>query len=359
MFRATMRTARSVLRNFKHWLRVARGFDIYRRTGCNTPEAYQSLIKLYCETNGSSNDLFHALLKTSSRKYDFPSADGVLGNLTKKQVSDFGEQIRTNGYCTFPQRLSPEVCDALTRFATTHSAPLFPRREGCPERAVYSRENPLGDTYWFEEQSLLDCAEIQQLMADLSLLSVAQAYLECAPILDIVGMWWSTIAHFEDTSKGAAGQLFHFDMNRVKWLKVMFYLTDVDSGGGPHCFVKKTHKAGTQPRELLRNGYVRYTDEEVRQFYSEESIVELTGKRGTIVAVDTRGLHKGKTPDTHDRLVFQLNFCDSLFGAKYESPRIGNDAVPVLLERFQQCPDIFARFTTQMDEIDTVRSAAA
>ena len=46
-------------------------------------------------------------------------------------------------------------------------------------------------------------------------------------------------------------------------------------------------------------------------------MVEITGKTGTMLAVDTRGLHKGKPLEARDRLIFQVQFADSLFGQNY------------------------------------------
>jgi hypothetical protein len=41
----------------------------------------------------------------------------------------------------------------------------------------------------------------------------------------------------------------------------------------------------------------------------------VTGPRGTILAEDTRGLHKGKPVAKGDRLVLEFEFSSSMFGA--------------------------------------------
>ena len=71
------------------------------------------------------------------------------------------------------------------------------------------------------------------------------------------------------------------------------------------------------------------TDDAVRQAGLWENVTELTGPAGTIMAVDTIGLHKGKTPTAGDRLALENEFSTSLFGTLYEIP----DFIPTDLTR--------------------------
>jgi len=73
---------------------------------------------------------------------------------------------------------------------------------------------------------------------------------------------------------------------------------------------------------LRTKGYVRMTDQEVENCYSRDSFIEFTGGRGTIIAEDTRGLHKGQHVLQGDRLMLQLQYSNSLFGGAYPSKRI-------------------------------------
>ena len=57
------------------------------------------------------------------------------------------------------------------------------------------------------------------------------------------------------------------------------------------------------------------------RFIDPEDMVEIGGPRGTIFAEDTRGLHKGKHLLTGDRLLFQLEFSNSLFWCHAEQAR--------------------------------------
>ncbi|MFT5860015.1 MAG: hypothetical protein ACI865_002123 [Flavobacteriaceae bacterium] len=70
----------------------------------------------------------------------------------------------------------------------------------------------------------------------------------------------------------------------------------------------------------------RTTDEELSNFYEKNDILAFTGKKGTIFAVDTRGLHIGKPLVIDNRLLFQVHFSNSLFGAPCDSLSISNPA---------------------------------
>jgi hypothetical protein len=96
-------------------------------------------------------------------------------------------------------------------------------------------------------------------------------------------------------------------------MKFFFYLTDVSSDTGPHCYVKGSHKI--LPLELRRDG--RFSDEEISESYGSKNLIEICGKKGTILAVDTRGFHKGKELLKDNRLLLQLEFANSMFGQTY------------------------------------------
>jgi hypothetical protein len=157
-------------------------------------------------------------------------------------------------------------------------------------------------------------------MADRSFIAVAQNYLQAQPIVDVVAMWWNVMSPRPDKE---AAQYWHFDMDRIKWLKFFVYLTDVGPENGPHSFVAGSHRSGGIPASLLKKGYARLTDEEVGSNYSVDRFVEFTAPRGTVIAEDTRGLHKGKHITKGDRLIFQMQFSNSLFGGEYPVSRIG------------------------------------
>ena len=261
-----------------------------------------------------------------------------------EELKEVAEEIQECGFYIFPNLVPADICDALMDFALKEEATLAPPQNDCPPKACYQKDSPLAQGYRFAEQDLVQDHTIQRIATDISLLSLAQTYLQCAPVLSILALWWSTSKPSTDETQRQLAQWFHFDMDRIKWLKFFIHLTDVSSENGPHCFVKHSHRSGQKPRELLRRGYCRIPDEDMERHFPKQSFTEITGPKGTIFAADTRGFHKGKPVIKGDRLIFQIEFCDSLFGGDYWElpyPRHANPAFTAMIEKY---PRIYSRF---------------
>ena len=280
-------------------------------TGRTPGRSYQSLISLFCSTGGRSSDALSRFVSILNPPYRMRDVDGVLGRLDRDRLTAIQGDLDQNGYHVFDARLPDAVCDRLVAFARTvrcQVRPLSVPGEVARDVIVdaYDPSHLIGTRYDFLTQDLVDNPDVQNILADATFLAVAQAYLRSRPILDVLAMWWS--AAFSDRPNMEAAQHFHFDMDRIKWLKFFIYLTDVKPENGPHCFIAGSHRTGGIPQNLLAKGYSRLTDEEVAAAYPENRFVEFAAPRGTIIAEDTRGLHKGKNPGHGDRLVLQLQF---------------------------------------------------
>ena len=157
-------------------------------------------------------------------------------------------------------------------------------------------------------------------MFDPSLSVLAGNYLGCEPILDLITMWWS--APGPQGFESAAAQQFHYDADRLKFLKIFFYLTDVRPTTGPHCFVRGSHRRLVPAVAAA----IRHSDAVVESSYSQHAIAEICGPVGTILLADTSGLHKGKPLTEGCRLILQVQFSNCLFGAPIE--RLPLDTLP-------------------------------
>lgn len=155
-------------------------------------------------------------------------------------------------------------------------------------------------------------------------------------------MWWLTF--FSDKPDAKAAQYFHFDMDRPKWLKFFIYLTDVQPVSGPHMFVAGSHRSGRIPQELLQKGYARLTDEEVSRHFPASDMLEFSAPRGSIIAEDTRGLHKGKHVECGDRLVLQIQYSNSLFGGDYAKASLGSVVTATLRDRAQAFRKLYSAY---------------
>jgi len=323
------------------------GVVAYLRTGETPHRGHMALIHLFCTTGGRFNDWISSLLARRNVSFVLPTQSGVIGQLSQADLDRDVAILREQGYLVFPKALAPETCDRIMQFAL--ETPANVRRMDYESAAIgprvmhYEAGNPMGIRYDYPVDALLDNTEIQALLADHALLALSQAYLGSRPRADVLSMWWHTNFHSQPDSEAA--QFFHFDMDRFKWLKIFIYLTDVGPEDGPHTFVAGSHRTGGIPFDMLKRGYTRLTDDEVIAEYGPERLVEFSAPRGTIIIEDTRGLHKGKHVSGSDRLVLQLQFSNSLFGAIYPKMAIGQVRDPGLADMLRRAPDIYRAFT--------------
>ena len=169
-------------------LRLLKGFVIYWWSG-ETPEwAYQTMISLFCRTRGISNDVMHFFTRIFSPRYSFPKKSGVLGDLSEDELSIITSELQTRGFYIFKTRLPLKICDEIMEFALKTPSWAYSDLHKEKKMTVYHPEQPISEIYRFEEYRLVELPAIQGLMTDFSLLSVAQQYFGCAPILDQVGL---------------------------------------------------------------------------------------------------------------------------------------------------------------------------
>jgi hypothetical protein len=293
---------------------VYHGFRMLKKTKRTPDYSYSSMRKLFVLTNGRSNDVISRLV--SKKPYDNVSLNGVLGIDSSKDLENIVRDINENGYHVFDKKLPVDMVDSIFKYAQSTPCSYLSVTPGgsaySEDKVPFDESNIISPRYEFNQQQILECEALQSLIFDSSILSVAQSYLRTRPILDLIAMWWS--APFKGMGKSEAAQMYHFDLDRIKFIKFFFYLTDVDTNTGPHCYVRKSHKR--LPPSLLKEG--RLTDDEVKVGFGKDHMMELGGRRGTIMAVDTRGLHKGKDLVTGKRLLFQIEFANSMFGQYYE-----------------------------------------
>ena len=341
-----MNLIKSYLRFFLDTVKVVIGFFAYLVSQKTYSFAYQSFVRLFCTTRGYSNDVLSWLIGLFKRPVKIINADGVLGSMSDPALrAPIVNDLRKRGYHVFEKPLPDTLCEALLKFATTQPCKtrlMDGQKLGKQIDIVYHRGSPQAVRYDFNIQDLLQNSDIQTLLSDMSFASVAQDYLGAKPVIDVMGMWWHT--DFSDVPDSEAAQYFHFDMDRPKWLKFFIYLTDVETTNGPHSFVAESHKTRGIPANLLRKGYARLTDNEIAENFDKNNVIEFNAPRGTIIAEDTRGLHKGKHVSEGDRLVLQLQFSNSLFGGYYPKAKFSSQLSDALKQNTKLYPWLYVTY---------------
>ena len=299
-------------------IEVLTGYASFFRRGRTPIESFYRMRNLYCITDGKFNDIVAWITGLFHPPYPIKKSSGPTGNIRAGEIEEIVSMLKRQGFCVFEQKLPENLCDELVRFALETPATVLPvsspgrdQSEYPEESVVYDRNNIISPKYALPMQAVAENLVAQRLLIDEKLLAIAQSYLGTKPVIDLMTMWWST--SFLKGPSSEAAQLFHFDMDRIKFLKFFFYLTDVSTDTGPHVYVRGSHRH--KPGPLRKDG--RIPDDEIARFYQPSDIVEITGPRGTIIAADTRGFHKGKPPVRSDRLVLEIEYATDLFGWNY------------------------------------------
>jgi hypothetical protein len=314
--------------------------------GVNSQRAHRALIYLFCASGGHFNAWCSRIMSLAHKPLRQPLKKGILGDMDADSGESALRQLKEKGYVVFEKAIAPEVCERLMSFAMGTPANIRPmdgeEKQVVPRTAYYSPEAPVAVRYDYKTEDLLSNADVQDVMADPSMLALAEAYLDACPKLDVVSMWWHTRFHSKGDSEAA--QFYHFDMDRVKWLKVFIYLTDVGPEDGPHAFIEGSHQDGGIPQHFLDRGYVRVMDEEVLAHYGERREVRFAAPRGTVIIEDTRGLHKGSPVTGNPRLLLQMQFSNSLFGVTYPKAYLPQRKSPALTAQMSRFPDVYEAY---------------
>lgn len=155
--------------------------------------------------------------------------------------------------------------------------------------------------------------EMFLLASDPVFMTIVQSYLGVPPIFDVpVAFLNSTVKLSSQADYSKVAQLYHHDMDRLSFVKLFIYLTDVDLESGPHTLLPGTHRK--RPTRFWESG--RYSDKELDRAGLLSSEVKITGPAGTVFQVDTSALHKGSHPVARPRLMAQVEYSNCLFGLR-------------------------------------------
>jgi hypothetical protein len=181
-----------------------------------------------------------------------------------------------------------------------------------------TRDRDVLAAYYFE--SVEKCPTIMGLREDPAFRSIASAYLGQEAILMRTRLWWSFPAtRITDADLHLAAQnRFHFDIDGWRTLKFFFYLTDTDEEAGPHQFIRASHR-----RRKLKHQFTPTTGrptDQLRDFYSPEDFVTITGRSGFGFAEDPFVFHTGTLCRNNPRLMLEIGFGVSAANPAYKKP---------------------------------------
>jgi hypothetical protein len=238
------------------------------------------------------------------------SASGSQSMFPGVDPDRFVQELRQSG-TALGLRLPEEITRQIHAFAM--STPCFADREPDKgffladyKRAEASIGKPILLAQYFNTEQGSEA--IRRLCSDVTIQAIAAKYLDAAPLLVGVDLWWTFPVEATESDRSRHAHFFHRDVDDFKFLKFFFYLTDVGPADGPHVVVIGSHKRPIDNRWLGRLSLRRLTDAQVDNRFGPDSVRTILGEAGDGFAEDTFGVHKGMTPEGQQRLILQLQF---------------------------------------------------
>ena len=268
----------------------------------------------------------------------------TLSSLSTKLLT-INNDLKNNGVCVLNNILLTNKCKIILKQLNQK---FFINRTENIVKKLDLFDDLNKNVWWLKDyHDLFEIPTIQHIISSEYLLSIAENYLGCKPILHNVLFWASYPGELETT------QQFHQDYDDIKFLKVFIYLNDVTEENGPHTYVKKSlqnidlikKKLNKTDLEKLS---LRYSDEDVQKCYSAD-VLNICGDTGTIIFEDTHGLHKGTNVLKGKRFVLQLVYGVSTYyylkNNNYEKYECHVKKHEILYQKFLKYPYSFMNFT--------------
>jgi hypothetical protein len=276
-------------------------------------EGQQLLRGAFVATKGKSLKWASALWRQTHPNFTpkLDVASSLFANVNDQVISEAVDALNKDGFWILPEHLPDDWINEVTRLLRNLNVS---GRGNSDDTQTVDSLVPKVATYWHDAKDLEEIHELRRLINDGFIREIIGRYLHAQPVYDMCTAWWTFPVGSRPDE--AAAQLFHFDLDRVKWLKVFVYLTDVCADNGPHAFIRGSHK--TVGLFVQRDG--RYSDSEVFKYFSRDDEVRFLAPKGTVFIEDTLGLHKGVPVEKGHRGVFEFQYSINSFGYPYPVP---------------------------------------
>jgi hypothetical protein len=146
----------------------------------------------------------------------------------------------------------------------------------------------------------LDSTLIDNIARDRRLLNIASKYLGCEAKI-LTTQFWYTFPNKNTSNHIDFG--YHIDLDDIKFLKLFFYLDDVNSENGPHYII-----SGTNRGLNIFKFFNRQISHQCALRKFSKDITMILGAKGEGFFEDTFTYHKGTSVDEGRRLLFQIEY---------------------------------------------------
>jgi hypothetical protein len=250
-----------------------------------------------------------------------------------------GELLKENGSLTVP----PIRMHDGWAIDDSMSLPHLDRILESSERLIAERAGKRASTkgayrsyfqdVWKPATDPLDYREFIDFATSSDVISTVSEYLGCIPALSTTlpsGIRFvESNAEFDDQPDTPHdSQLYHIDYYSLPNVYVLVLLRDTTHEHGPWTFLPRS--TSQRVREELGywqhgRGY-RMSDEEVYSIASPNEVIEFTGKRGTVLFIESSGcLHFGSRNSINPRFQLMIGYtgaCRTDFSESFMTPKV-------------------------------------
>lgn len=207
----------------------------------------------------------------------------------KADLSDFERrilgEIQSKGYAVVPGFFSKEQCADFRRILdgilADGSIKIWRSVSGADSR-IFGADRI--------------SSAVQGFFRDAGILRILSSYEKSG---DFSGFTMANRIHYVPGNLGS-GEGWHRDRADFKQTKAIIYLSEVDGSSGPTQYIEGSHRFKSVWLDSLRAGIAplesRLKDSDVDGFLRRTNlpVKEFTAQEGTLLLLDTRGIHRGK-----------------------------------------------------------------
>ncbi|MFN8673581.1 MAG: phytanoyl-CoA dioxygenase family protein [Candidatus Sericytochromatia bacterium] len=293
-----------------NWLtRLINGYINFKNLGVTSIETYYSFRLLHFLTNGRINKLLNLITQVFN-----PYEEKESNSIFKLEYNEALKALKKDGIYIFRNKLPEKLINIALNYSNKNNCypvPSDKKYEDCfiGEGIYFQNEKEYQTArYDYKVSDLVNKKDFFDILSETNLTDFARKYFNSKCLLDVIRLWWSTPVR--DKFDRYTGQVFHIDIDRASSLLFIIYLTDVKEGNSPHVYVKGSHNS--KPFNLLEDR--RMLPEDIENNYEKNAILKAIGDKGTIIAIDPLGFHRGEPLEFGNRLALKYQFSNDGFG---------------------------------------------
>jgi Phytanoyl-CoA dioxygenase (PhyH) len=151
----------------------------------------------------------------------------------------------------------------------------------------------------YTDQDTAACQPLVALANHPNILAAVGQYLGAKPRISTMQTWW-TYGEHSQTGQTHFDDVYHRDVDDLRFVKLFVYLTDTSLTTGAHSFIKGSHCSAA----LTRRGPI--SDHDAAQQFSNDQFETVIGPAGTVFLEDTWGIHRPLLATQGRRLIFSV-----------------------------------------------------